>query len=102
KLDLHKDTIAKGRKLTTSIYSRTSLISLLQQHTKGRDLVRTGMTRFATSYLTLGSLNEKKNPIIRMFISDEWKESKCSKTRDGKTLKILFWIKHFGETLSIA
>ncbi|XLT56257.1 hypothetical protein HN873_048861, partial [Arachis hypogaea] len=40
KLDLHKDTIAKGRRLTTYIYSRTSLISLLQQHTKGRDLVR--------------------------------------------------------------
>ncbi|XLS52131.1 hypothetical protein HN51_012808, partial [Arachis hypogaea] len=87
KLDLHKDTIAKGRKLTTYIYSRTSLISLLQQHTKGRDLVRPGMTQFATSYLTLGSLNEKKNPIIRMFISDEWKESKCSKTRDGKNIE---------------
>ncbi|XLU77460.1 hypothetical protein S245_000881 [Arachis hypogaea] len=42
------------------------------------------MTRFATSYLTLGSLNEKKNLIIRMFISDEWKTSKCSKTRDEK------------------
>ncbi|XLS54701.1 hypothetical protein HN51_004456, partial [Arachis hypogaea] len=40
KLALQKDTIAKGRRLTTYIYSRTSLISLLQQHTKGRDLVR--------------------------------------------------------------
>ncbi|XLU78489.1 hypothetical protein S245_001910, partial [Arachis hypogaea] len=40
KLALHRDTIAKGRRLTTYIYSRTSLISLLQQHTKGRDLVR--------------------------------------------------------------
>ncbi|XLS45017.1 hypothetical protein HN51_001882 [Arachis hypogaea] len=87
KLALHRDTIAKGRRLTTYIYSRTSLISLLQQHTKGRDLVRPGMTRFATSYLTLGSLNEKKNPIIRMFISDEWKASKCSKTRDGKNIE---------------
>ncbi|XLS43985.1 hypothetical protein HN51_000850 [Arachis hypogaea] len=76
KLALHKDTIAKGRRLTTYIYSRTSLIFLLQQYTKGRDLVRSGMTRFATSYLTLGSLNEKKNLIIRMFISDEWKTSK--------------------------
>ncbi|QHO24890.1 uncharacterized protein DS421_12g376240 [Arachis hypogaea] len=95
KLDLHKDTIAKGRKLTTYIYSRTSLISLLQQHTKGRDLVRPGMTRFATFYLTLGSLNEKKNPIIRMFISDEWKESKCSKTRDGKNIENIILDKTF-------
>ncbi|XP_072075245.1 uncharacterized protein [Arachis hypogaea] len=42
KLALHKDTIAKGRRLTTYIYSRTSLIFLLQQYTKGRDLVRSG------------------------------------------------------------
>ncbi|XLR11642.1 hypothetical protein S83_039580, partial [Arachis hypogaea] len=53
------------------------------------------MTRFATFYLTLGSLNEKKNPIIRMFISDEWKESKCSKTRDGKNIENIILDKTF-------
>ena len=64
KLDLHKNTIYKGRKITTYIYSRTSLISLLQHHTKGKDLVRPGMTRFATSYLTLGWLLQKKGALI--------------------------------------
>ena len=96
KLDFHKDTIYKGRKITTYIYFRTSLISLLQHHTKGKDLVRPGMTRFATSYLTLGCLHEKKGALIRMFTSDEWKSSKFAKTKDGKmienvVLDRMFW-----------
>ena len=35
KLPVHHETIAKGRKITTFIYSRTSLISMLQFHTNG-------------------------------------------------------------------
>ena len=56
----HRDTISKGKKLTQYIYSKASLISLLQHLTKGKDLVRPAVTRFSTSYLTLGCLNENK------------------------------------------
>ncbi|XLR38922.1 hypothetical protein HN51_026091, partial [Arachis hypogaea] len=47
-------------KITTDIYARTVFITLLHIHTKGKDLVRLGMTHFATSYLTLGCLNDNK------------------------------------------
>ncbi|XP_058741039.1 uncharacterized protein LOC131613382 [Vicia villosa] len=50
KIPLHKDTIAKGKKITTYIYARTSLISLLHKFTNNADLIRPAMTRFATSY----------------------------------------------------
>nr|KYP52522.1 Glutathione S-transferase 1 [Cajanus cajan] len=40
KLKVHEVTIKKGRKITTYIYSRTMLISMLKKFTKGRDLVR--------------------------------------------------------------
>jgi len=53
---IHQETIQKGR---TYIYSRTSLISLLQHFTKGKDLVRPGLTHFATSYLTLRCLRTR-------------------------------------------
>jgi len=53
-LKVHELTIKKGRKITTYIYGRTMLISLLKRFTKGRDLIRLGVTRFATIYLTLG------------------------------------------------
>lgn len=84
KISVHEETIPKGKKITTFIYSRTSLISILHHHTKNKDLVRPGATRFATSYLTLGCLYENKEALIRMFTSKEWKLSKCAKLRDGK------------------
>ncbi|XLS77763.1 hypothetical protein HN51_061988, partial [Arachis hypogaea] len=67
KVTLHKDTIYKGRKITTYIYARTVLIALLHIHTKGKDLVRLSMTHFVTSYLTLGCLNDNKDSLIRIF-----------------------------------
>ncbi|XLR50384.1 hypothetical protein S83_001056, partial [Arachis hypogaea] len=65
KITFYKDTIYKGRKITTYIYTRTVLIALLHIHTKGKHLVRLGMTHFATSYLTLGCLNDNKDSLIR-------------------------------------
>ncbi|XLR35127.1 hypothetical protein S83_063027, partial [Arachis hypogaea] len=96
KVTLHKDTIYKGRKITTYIYARTALIALLHIHTKGKDLVRPGMTRFATSYLTLGCLNDNKGSLIKMFLSDQWTSSNFAKTKDGKiiasvVLDKVFW-----------
>ena len=81
KISIHEGTIPKGKKITTFIYSRSSLISLLHHFTKDRDLVRSGITRFATSFLTLGCLHENKRALIIMFTSDEWKSSKFAKTK---------------------
>jgi hypothetical protein len=49
-IPLHKETIAIGKRITTYIYSRTSLMSLLHHFTKGGDLIRHAaeVTRFVT------------------------------------------------------
>lgn len=60
---MHKETIPQGKRVTTYIYSRNSLVSLLRHFTKGRDLVRLGITHFATSYLTLGCMHENKETL---------------------------------------
>jgi hypothetical protein len=96
KIPLHKDTIAKGKKITTYIYGRTSLICMLHKFTKNVDLIRPSLTRFATSYLTLGCLNQHQNELINMFKSNEWKTSKLAKSKDGIivqkiVLSKLFW-----------
>jgi len=67
KISIHEETIPKGKKITTFIYLRSSLISLLQHFTKGKDLVRPGITHFATSFLTLGCFHENKEALIIMF-----------------------------------
>ncbi|RDX71444.1 hypothetical protein CR513_49209, partial [Mucuna pruriens] len=53
---------------------------------EGRDLVRLGITRFATSYL-IGCLHENMGALIRMFTSNEWKSSRFAKTKDGKLVE---------------
>ncbi|XP_038713405.1 uncharacterized protein LOC120007275 [Tripterygium wilfordii] len=84
KLKVHRVTIKQGRKITTYIYSRTLLISMLKQFTEGRDLIRPAVTRFATTYLTLGCLSEYKGALMTMFSSSKWKESKFVRTEEGK------------------
>nr|KYP37329.1 hypothetical protein KK1_041470 [Cajanus cajan] len=44
KIPLHSETIAGGRRITSYIYGRTSLIALLHKFTKGSDLIRPGLT----------------------------------------------------------
>ncbi|XP_019451830.1 PREDICTED: uncharacterized protein LOC109353928 [Lupinus angustifolius] len=45
------------------------------------------MTRFATSYLTLGCLLNIKGALRRMFTSIEWKEIQHARTRYGKSVE---------------
>lgn len=101
KISVHEETIPKGKKITTFIYSRTSLISILHHHTKNKDLVRPGATLFATSYLTLGCLYENKETLIRMFTSKEWKLSKCAKLRDGKAIEDVVLDKSFWKNVVV-
>ncbi|KAK2431194.1 hypothetical protein QL285_029453 [Trifolium repens] len=101
KTTIHRETIARGKKVTQYIYSKTSLISLLQIHTKGKDLVRPAVTRFATSYLTLACLMENKGALIRMFTSNQWTSSKFSKTVDGKQIEEVVMDKGFWKDIII-
>ncbi|XP_044955032.1 uncharacterized protein LOC123405398 [Hordeum vulgare subsp. vulgare] len=87
KMKMHNVTIAKGRKICTCIYSRTVPLSWLREFTKGRELVRPAITRFATAYLTLGCLHELKGALVNMFSSNKWSGSKFSATREGKEVQ---------------
>ena len=65
-LKVHETTIKKGR-ITSYIYGRTMLICILKRFTKGWDLIRLGMTRFAPTYLTLACFYEMKISLMTMF-----------------------------------
>ena len=85
-LPLHKDIMAKARKITVYIYRHSWVLNLMRKFTKKRDLVRACVTRFATSYLTLRSLFENKIGLRAMFASEEWQRSQYSKKGDGVKL----------------
>lgn len=84
KLVVHKETIANAKRITSYIYSRKFLIALLHHFTKGKDLVKPAVTKSATSYLTLGSLNDNKEALMRVFTSKQWKSSYYAATSNGK------------------
>ncbi|KAI8535294.1 hypothetical protein RHMOL_Rhmol10G0162700 [Rhododendron molle] len=60
KLPKFKGVIEKAKAFTIFIYAHHTTLALMRKATKKRDIVRPGMTRFATSFLTLQSLAEKK------------------------------------------
>ncbi|KAL7582695.1 uncharacterized protein LOC128128963 [Lactuca sativa] len=57
---------------------------MMRHFTKKRDIVRPGVTRFASAFLTLQSLADKKAQLKQMFTSDEWESCRLSNTVKGK------------------
>ncbi|XP_062020978.1 uncharacterized protein LOC133737448 [Rosa rugosa] len=91
-----KGEIEKAKSFTIYIYAHHKTLALMRKFTKKKDIVRPGVTRFATAFLTLQSLMEKKNELRAMITSDEWNESKHAKSVKGKAavniaLSTSFW-----------
>ncbi|CAA0816157.1 hAT transposon superfamily protein [Striga hermonthica] len=96
KLPRFTKTIEQAKALTIFIYAHHKTLSMMRSYTKRRDIVRPGVTRFASSFLSLQSLMEKKAQLRAMFTSSEWDECKWSKTVKGKAsyntvMSISFW-----------
>ncbi|TXG66725.1 hypothetical protein EZV62_008000 [Acer yangbiense] len=61
KIPRFKKTIDLAKTFTIFIYAHYKTLALMRIFTRKRDIVRWGVTRFATSFLTLQSLVEKKD-----------------------------------------
>ena len=59
---------------------------MMRSFTKGKELTRPGITRFATNYLTLRSILEAKKSLKAMFTSKEWKT--CKFFRQGAAINV--------------
>ncbi|CAN6362871.1 unnamed protein product [Urochloa humidicola] len=74
KMKKFKSTIDQAKALTIFIYAHHKTLSLMRKYTKKRDIIRPGVTRFASNFLTLQSLYEKKEQLRIMSQSDEWEK----------------------------
>ncbi|KAL5790169.1 hypothetical protein ACOSQ2_005057 [Xanthoceras sorbifolium] len=84
KLQKFKKTIEQAKNFTILIYAHHKTLSLMRSFTKKRDIVRPGVTRFASSFLTLQSMMEKKSQLKAMFCSELWDQCKWSNTTKGQ------------------
>jgi hypothetical protein len=93
-----KETIEKAKKFTIFVYAHHKTLALMRKYTKRRDIVRPGATRFATAFLTLQSLMDKKHDLRHMVGSKEWEDTKWAKKGKGKEANAIisspgFWNK---------
>ncbi|CAH8254209.1 unnamed protein product [Arabidopsis lyrata] len=77
--------IEKAKAVTMFIYGHEKTLAMMRCHTKERDIVRAGVTRFATTFLTLQRLLARKEQLRFMFVSDEWDKCKDSNYVKGRS-----------------
>ncbi|XP_039840065.1 uncharacterized protein LOC120699998 [Panicum virgatum] len=90
-------TINMAKKLSRFLYKHGRLLEFMRKKIDG-DLVRPVVTRFATSYLTLASMLQKRQGLKALFVSPQWSSSAWSKSAEGQqceriVLSAPFWTK---------
>ncbi|XP_020090213.1 uncharacterized protein LOC109711517 isoform X2 [Ananas comosus] len=81
--EVHR-TLKRATTLNSYIYTRTGVVNMMRRFTGQRELLRPGITRFATAFLTLQRLHKQKSNLRKMFTSDDWTKSKWAKEQAGK------------------
>ncbi|AQK55295.1 hAT transposon superfamily protein [Zea mays] len=88
--------IDQAKSFTIFVYGHTRTLECLRYFTEGKELVRPGVTRFVSYFLTLNSMQEKKDQLRKMVVHSRWDSLKDVKSKKGKeaTTTILspaFW-----------
>jgi hypothetical protein len=91
KLDWVSPVVEDARRVTKYIYNHPWVLSLMRKATKGKDLMRPAMTRFATVFLTLQSILDHILALKQMFVCADWVASPYSKKPEGEAVaRIVF------------
>ncbi|XP_059284199.1 uncharacterized protein LOC132037667 [Lycium ferocissimum] len=83
KLKIHQKTLKKAKDVVKFIYGHTRVLDLMRSFTKNHELLRPAVTRFATAYLTLQSIQKQKQALRSMFSSEAWNTSTWAKKHEG-------------------
>ncbi|XP_060668111.1 uncharacterized protein LOC132799684 [Ziziphus jujuba] len=78
--------IKQAKAITTYIYNHNWLLVNMRETCKG-DIIRPGLTRFATNYLALDSLVKKKARLKQLFTSIDWTNHNYSASKEGQTVE---------------
>lgn len=67
-----KSVVDKAKKVTSFIYNHHKTLDLMRSYTEDKEIVRPGVTRFATTFLTLNSFNKLKSKLKRLFVGNRY------------------------------
>lgn len=79
-----KTVIDQAKTFTIFVYGHTRTLDCLRYFTEGKELVRPGVTRFASYFLTLNSMLEKKDQLRKMVVHSRWDSLHEVKSKKGK------------------
>ncbi|KAK9133127.1 hypothetical protein Scep_012655 [Stephania cephalantha] len=87
--------VEQARQITNYSYNHHCVLTLMREKCGG-DIIRPGLTRFATNYIALTSLLEEKQGLKEMFASREWKNYEHNRTTQARQIEDLvasskFW-----------
>ncbi|XP_021906615.1 uncharacterized protein LOC110821184 isoform X1 [Carica papaya] len=91
--------VDKAKRITRFIYNSTWLLSFMKKEfTRGQEILRPAVTKFATCFFTLQSLLDHRIGLRRMLQSNKWLSSRLAKSVEGKevekiVLNVTFWKK---------
>ncbi|XP_078152571.1 uncharacterized protein LOC144547747 [Carex rostrata] len=82
-----KDVVQKAQNFTNFIYNHQWALNLMHEATNNRELLRPGITRFATNFITLQSIYTFKDALVQMGLKSNWIEQvrklKTKKDKEG-------------------
>ena len=69
-----KGTLDDAKMITSVIYNSLKVVNLMKLFIRDRDLLRPGITRFATEFISIESLIRYEQNLKRMYTTTEWRE----------------------------
>lgn len=88
--------LEKAKAFTIFVYGHTRTLDCMRHFSSGKEIIRPGVTRFASAYLTLESLLEKKDQLRKMVVDGRWDKLREVKSKKGKVatatmMSMAFW-----------
>jgi hypothetical protein len=83
-LSRFKKVIEQAKAFTIFVYGHTRTLDCMRHFTEGRKIIRPELTRFASAFLTLTSILEKKDQLKKMVVDSMWDTLRDAKSKKGK------------------
>ncbi|KAE8719669.1 peroxisome bioproteinsis protein 12 [Hibiscus syriacus] len=97
------DLATKSSKITVFVYNHMVFLSWMRKREGWKEIVHPGVTRFATTFITLKSIFDHKHDLQALVVDKHFTIHKLSKTTTGKIVSdIVLDQKFWNDYLSIA
>jgi hypothetical protein len=95
RLPRFKKVLEQAKAFTIFVYGHTRTLDCMRHFTNGREIIRPGVTRFASAFLTLTSILEKDH-LRKMVVDSQWdtlRDVKSKKEKDATATMMnpTFW-----------